>query len=73
MKRVFLATALTLLASTAIFAAEPIAMTSAMSDEALMDEGQQVVVDNEYDQGRAKSAPGYKHDKNSTKWVFDKS
>ena len=36
MKRVFLATGLTLLASTAIFAAEPTAMTSAMSDEALM-------------------------------------
>ena len=35
MKRVFLATALTLLAITAIFAAEPPAMTSAMSDEAL--------------------------------------
>ena len=36
MKRVFLATAFTLLASTAIFAAEPTAMTSAMSDEALL-------------------------------------
>ena len=35
MKRVFLELlAPTLLASTAIFAAEPIAMTSAMSDEA---------------------------------------
>ena len=36
MKRVLLATALTLLASTSTFAAEPTAMTSAMSDEALM-------------------------------------
>jgi len=36
MKRVFLATALTLLASTSTFAAEPTAMTSAMSDEALI-------------------------------------
>ena len=36
MKRVLLATALTLLASTSTFAAEPAAMTSAMSDEALM-------------------------------------
>ncbi|MGC1797780.1 MAG: PRC-barrel domain-containing protein [Candidatus Acidiferrales bacterium] len=36
MRRVLLATALTLLASTATFAAEPAAMTSAMSDEALM-------------------------------------
>ena len=36
MRRVLLATALTLLASTTTFAAEPAAMTSAMSDEALM-------------------------------------
>ena len=36
MKRLFLATALTLLASTGAFAAERTAMTSAMSDEALM-------------------------------------
>jgi hypothetical protein len=36
MKRVFLTTALTLLVSTTIFAAEPTAMTSAMSDEALL-------------------------------------
>ena len=36
MKRAFLATTLTLLASTAIFAAEPTPMTSTMSDEALM-------------------------------------
>jgi PRC-barrel domain len=36
MKRAFLTTALTLLTSTALFAAEPTAMTSAMSDEALM-------------------------------------
>jgi hypothetical protein len=36
MKRVFLATAFTLFASTAIFAAETTAMTSAMSDEALL-------------------------------------
>jgi len=36
MRRVLLAKALTLLASTTTFAAEPAAMTSAMSDEALM-------------------------------------
>ena len=36
MKRLFLATAFTLLASTTIFAAEPTAMTSATSDEALL-------------------------------------
>jgi hypothetical protein len=141
MKRVFLATVLTLLASTAIFAAEPIAMTSAMSDEALMTTmpGDAVTVTDWYKQNvydpsenkigeivdvlvnkngqvsaviisvggflgmdtkdvaapfkaihatmkdnkwwltmnttkdALKSAPGYKYDKNSTKWVFDKS
>jgi PRC-barrel domain len=36
MKRIFLATTMTLLVSTSIFAAEPAAMKSAMSDEALM-------------------------------------
>jgi hypothetical protein len=141
MKRVFLTTALTLLTSTALFAAEPTAMTSAMSDEALMTTmpGDAVTVTDWYKQNvydpsenkigeivdvlvnkngqvsaviisvggflgmdtkdvaapfkaihatmkdnkwwltmnttkdALKSAPGYKYDKTSTKWVSDKS
>ena len=141
MKRVFLTTALTLLTSTALFAAEPTAMTPAMSDEALMTTmpGDAVTVTDWYKQNvydpsenkigeivdvlvnkngqvsaviisvggflgmdtkdvaapfkaihatmkdnkwwltmnttkdALKSAPGYKYDKTSTKWVFDKS